>query len=349
MNNAIPNVPTISQSNMTEIMQLMMATGRPMFTWGSPGIGKSDIHRTFAEKVGGVICDVRLAQYDAVDIRGLPDVDNDLTVWRAPSTLPLVGNEGWPDDKPIILFLDEMLQAAPAVQSVAFQLVLERRVGEHHLRPNVSIFAASNRDTDRAGVQKMLLPLANRFAHFNLEPTLDGWKDWALEADVDPLIIAYLNFRPDMLNQFSQAVKAGTKAFPTPRTWHMASDLIEGAAGDVALRDTLIAATVGEAVGAEFSAFLRSAQKLPRWEDLMAKPDTTPLPEEPDMRYALASMMCNKVDEKTAEHCVTVAKRLPEEYQVLWMADTSRRKRELVVSCQALLDYQVEMHKSIHG
>lgn len=347
MSNAIANVPTIDQTQMHDVMKLMMATKRPMFTWGSPGIGKSDIHRAFAEEMDGVICDVRLAQYDAVDIRGLPDVDNDVTVWRAPSTLPLEGN-GWPKDRPIILFLDEMLQAAPAVQSVAFQLVLERRVGEHRLMDNVVIFAASNRDTDRAGVQKMLLPLANRFAHFNLEPTLDGWKDWALSAGVDPLIVAYLNFRPDMLNQFEQACKAGTKAFPTPRTWHMASDLIEGAAGDVALRDTLIAATVGEAVGAEFAAFLRSAMKLPRWEDLMAKPDKIDLPTEPDMRYALASMMTNKVDDKTAEPCITVAKRLPEEYQVLWMADTSRRKRELVIKVPSMLKYQTELHKSIH-
>ena len=343
------NIVSVDQKRLLSMMGLCFKANQPLFSWGSPGIGKSDLHRAFTASVKGVICDVRLAQYDAVDIRGLPDSRDNTTIWHPPSTLPLAGNPGWPTDRPIVLFLDEMMQAAPAVQSVAFQLVLEGRIGEHELMPNVRVFAASNRETDRAGVQKMLLPLANRFMHVNLEPSLEGWKDWALAAGVNPAIVGYLSFRPDMLDQFEQAIKSGTKAFPTPRVWAKLSQLLEHTRDDYDLMQMTIAAALGEAVGTEFGAFMRSAHKLPSWDQMMEKPDSIKLPSEPDMNYALVSLMANRVRPDTAEPCITIAERLPEEYAVMWMADTCRRAPDLVIQSPALLQYQTEMHKFIHG
>lgn len=342
------NVPTVNQTQLLSLMSICASARRPLLVWGSPGVGKSDLTRAFAEQVEGEVCDIRLAQYDAVDIRGLPDVANERTVWHPPSTLPLEGND-WPTDKPIVLFLDEILQAAPAVQSVAFQLVLERRIGEHKLMDNVLIFAASNRETDRAGVQKMLLPLANRFMHVNLEPSLDAWKDWALASGVDPMLVAYLNFRPDMLDQFDEAIKAGTKAFPTPRAWHAVSDVLAALEDDPELRDVAVSSIVGEGVGAELAAFLRSANDLPSWSQLVKDPEGIDLPTAPDMTYALVGMMANKVDAETAPACIKLAKRLPQEYSVMWMADVSRRKRKLVIQSKDMLNYQTELRDAIYG
>ncbi|TQE99187.1 MAG: AAA family ATPase [Spiribacter salinus] len=343
------NIPSVNQTQLLSLMSVCAAARRPLLVWGSPGIGKSDLTRAFAEVVEGEVCDIRLAQYDAVDIRGLPDVSENRTIWHPPSTLPLVGNDDWSDDKPIVLFLDEILQAAPAVQSVAFQLVLERRIGEHELKPNVLIFAASNRETDRAGVQKMLLPLANRFMHVNLEPSLDAWKDWALASGVDPMLVAYLNFRPDMLDQFDEALKAGTKAFPTPRAWHAVSDVLAALEGDPDLRNVAVSSIVGEGVGAELAAFLRSASELPSWTKIIEGPESIAIPDRPDMMYALVGLMANRVDPETAPACITLAKRLPQEYAVMWMADVSRRKRDLVIKSKEMLAYQTELHHAIYG
>lgn len=346
---SMTNTPSVDQVQLLSLMNICSVARRPLLIWGSPGIGKSDLTRNFAEQINGVVCDIRLAQYDAVDIRGLPDVLNGLTIWHPPSTLPLEGGGDWPTDQPIVLFLDEILQAAPAVQSVAFQLVLERRIGEHKLMDNVLIFAASNRETDRAGVQKMLLPLANRFMHVNLDPTLDGWKDWALSHGINPMVVAFLSFRPDLFDQFDEAIKAGTKAFPTPRAWHTVSDVLAALDGDPDLRSVAVSSIVGEGVGAELAAFLRSASELPSWSRIVSDPDSIKIPTERDMKYALVGLMANRVEPDTAPACIKLAKRMPQEYAVMWMADVSRRKRELVIKNREMLTYQTELHKAIYG
>ena len=44
----------------------------PLMVWGAPGLGKSSILRDVARELGIGFIDVRLAQREPVDIRGLP-------------------------------------------------------------------------------------------------------------------------------------------------------------------------------------------------------------------------------------------------------------------------------------
>ena len=345
------NIVNVDQPTLLDTMRGAFKLNRPLFIWGSPGIGKSDITRAFTQTIGGVLCDIRLAQYDAVDIRGLPDVNesNSTTVWYPPSTLPFEGNDDWPDDRPIVLILDEAMQAAQAVQSVAFQLVLDQRVGEHRLKKNVWICAASNRETDRAGVNKMLSPLANRFMHVQLRPTLDGWKDWAYDAGMSPISIGYLNARPAMLDQSEEAQKASIKAFPTPRSWHVASDILNTFSDNPELRDIMLAATVGEAVSAELSQFARMSQALPTYDQIVEDPDGTRVPTANDECYALMTMLSMRTTAEDGAKVVTYVKRFEQQYAVLWMADMCRREPTLVINSDALLSYQTELHSVLYG
>ena len=130
-------IPTLTPSQLIDLLPTYHRAQIPLCLWGSPGIGKSSIVHQYAKNTNAVMVDVRLSQFDPVDLRGLPSPSGDTTRWLAPAVFPFVGNPNFPTDRPIILFLDELAQASPAVQAAAFQLVLDRRVGEHTLIPPI--------------------------------------------------------------------------------------------------------------------------------------------------------------------------------------------------------------------
>jgi MoxR-like ATPase len=100
---------------------------RPAFTWGNPGIGKSDLHRRLADDLGREILDLRASQWDAVDTRGIPHVierdGETVTRWAIPDIFPTDPNST------TIIFLDELNSAAPSVQAALYQLILDRKLG----------------------------------------------------------------------------------------------------------------------------------------------------------------------------------------------------------------------------
>lgn len=345
------NMVTVDQTSLVEVLKASHTLGQPLFIWGSPGIGKSDIVNRFATDIGGVVCDIRLGQYDAVDIRGLPDVEGSTTVWHPPSTLPFKGSD-WPTDRPIILFLDEAMQAAPAVQGVAFQLVLDRAVGEHELLDNVYVCAASNRETDRAGVNRMLSPLANRFLHVDLSPTLDGWKGWAFDAGVAPEVIAYLSTRPDMLDMFEKAQKAGAKSFATPRSWEYVSRILSEFRTETNLLDIMVPAAIGPAVAVEFLQFYRMTHALPTMEEVIEDPEGTTVPVQNDERYAVITMLAARVpedDQPAIGKIIQYVRRYDQQYQMLFTTSLQHRSKLATVGSADLMRLRSDLHDIIMG
>jgi len=118
---------------------------RPIFLWGPPGIGKSEVVAEIAEELGGHMIDLRMSQMEPTDIRGIPFYNKELGKmdWAPPIELP---DQELADQYPIIvLFLDEMNAAPPSVQAAAYQLILNRRIGKYKLPKNVVLVAAGNR------------------------------------------------------------------------------------------------------------------------------------------------------------------------------------------------------------
>lgn len=336
------SIPTLTPSQLHRLIEVYRKAQIPLFMWGSPGVGKSSIVRKYAKNIDAVMVDIRLSQFDPVDLRGLPSPSGDSTRWMAPAILPFVGNPNFPHDRPILLFLDELAQASPAVQAAAFQLVLDRRVGEHTLMPNVYILAASNRSGDRAGTNRLSTPLLNRFAHIEVISDFDAWKQWAIREGIHPLIVGFLSQRPALLDQFETALKSGAQAFPTPRSWEFLSNLIS-TLPDIAttpthILSTLTASVVGAAVAAEFVAFAEYAHVLPTWEEITSSPTKAKVPnhDQPDALYAVSSLLVVRVDESTADAVAEYASRLPMEFQTLIASDLARSKPQLATRNQKL-------------
>ncbi|MCK5904796.1 MAG: AAA family ATPase, partial [Gammaproteobacteria bacterium] len=167
----------------------------PVMLWGPPGVGKSQIIAQIGERHDIPVIDIRLSQMEPSDLRGIPFRDHDQVEWAIPAMLPNTerhGNKG-------ILFLDEITSDVPSVSAAAYQLILDRKLGEYEVPNGWAIFAAGNRQGDRGVTYAMPSPLANRFSHYDVDIHLDDWVAWAYQHNIHESIIAFLRFRPELL------------------------------------------------------------------------------------------------------------------------------------------------------
>lgn len=254
----------------------------PIMLWGPPGVGKSAIVAAIAGRQRVPLIDVRLAQMEPTDLRGIPFRVENRVEWSVPSLLPDATRDG-PRG---ILFLDEINVAPPAVTAAAYQLILDRRLGDYRVPPGWALVAAGNRQGDRGLTYQMPAPLANRFAHYEIEPDLDDWADWAFDAGIDARIIAFLRFRPELLFQFDAARPAA--AFPSPRSWEYAHRALAKFADDGELLREALQGAVGPVAAAGLTVFIRHAAALPDPEAILAGNETR-VPDEVDLLYAICS------------------------------------------------------------
>ena len=236
---------------------------RPVFMWGPPGIGKSDIIHQIASEQNREVIDVRLSLWEPTDIKGIPFYNTDVKsmTWAPPIELPS------DPESTAVLFLDELNSAAPATQAAAYQLILNRRVGTYHLPKGVSIVAAGNREADKGVTYRMPAPLANRFLHLELDVSFDDWQEWAVKNKVHEQVVGYIGFAKNDLYDFDP--KSSSRAFATPRSWSFVSDLL----GDDDLSDNtltdLVAGAIGDGLAVKFMAHRKVAKQMPKPEAIL--------------------------------------------------------------------------------
>jgi MoxR-like ATPase len=259
----------------------------PVMLWGPPGVGKSQIIAQVAERHGAPVVDIRLSQMEPSDLRGIPFRVGDRVEWAVPAMLPCAGC----DPAHGILFLDEITSAPPSVSAAAYQLILDRRLGAYQVPDGWAIFAAGNRQGDRGVTYVMPAPLANRFAHFEVEANLEDWVAWAYEAGIDARLIAFLRFRPELLFDFDPA--HNPVAFPSPRSWEFAHRALQkfGDAPELLLES--LKACVGPAAGIELHAFVSNLDRLPDLDAILRGEDVA-APDEIDLQYAVASALVGR-------------------------------------------------------
>jgi hypothetical protein len=313
---------------------------RPLMFHGPSGIGKSEgIQQSCAEH-GGVMCDIRVSQYESIDFRGIPNITDGETVWNMPATLPFKGNARFAmadPDKPIYLFLDEVNQGDPSVMSVCYQLINDRRVGEHELMDNVVIICAGNRAQDRGTTNKFPAPLSNRMTHAELTADIKSWTAWAARAGVHPTVIGFLNFRSELLTTFDTAKPV--PAFATPRTWKFVAEDFADETIPEDVRAASISGSVGEGPGVELMGFAEIMKTIIPIEEIIKAPDTTPVPEELSLQWAMATHVAGSIDLTNASPLSTYLKRMEPEMTVMaWMLAVGRNE-ELCESDAFLFDF----------
>jgi len=262
---------------------------RPLFLWGPPGIGKSELVEGIARDLGGLMIDLRLGQMEPTDIRGIPfyNKDSGKMDWAPPVELP---DEELASQYPIVvLFLDELNSAAPSVQSAAYQLILNRRIGKYRLPDNVVMVAAGNRESDKGVTYRMPTPLANRFIHQEMKVDFASWQEWAVNARIHKDVVGYLSFAKQDLYDFD--AKSASRAFATPRSWTFVSQLLDEGEDDDTIMN-LIAGTVGEGLAVKFMAHRKIAGKMPNPADILNGKVKDLNVKEVSAMYSLVISMC---------------------------------------------------------
>ena len=236
----------------------------PIILWGSPGIGKSSIVKQATQELGIGLIDIRLLLFDPVDFR-IPYLEETKdgkkkTMFARPHFLPESG-EG-------IIFWDELTSAPPSIQGAAYQIILDRRLGEHKLADGWYQVAASNLETDRAIVHRMPSALADRFVHLLVKPSIQDWKTWAYTNGIDTRVISFLSKPENQQFLFKFDPRKDTKTFPTPRGWEKVSKILQLPLPEAA-KDKMIAGKVGAEAFTAFKAWMEYGEKLPDFVEIL--------------------------------------------------------------------------------
>lgn len=298
----------------------------PVMLWGAPGVGKSQMVAQIAQRHDVPLIDIRLSQMEPSDLRGIPFRVDEFVEWAVPSMLPNLkrhGNSG-------ILFLDEITSAPPSVSAAAYQLILDRKLGEYEVPEGWAIIAAGNRQGDRGVTYSMPAPLANRFSHYEVEINLDDWVAWAYTNGIDERIIAFLRFRQDLLFEFDAA--QNPVAFPSPRSWEFAHRALHKFDESNNLLLGALQACVGKAAGIEVKAFVDSLDQMPDLDAIVRGEDVA-APKEIDLQYAVATALVGRAIRaketdaamKVHGNILNYASRLPQrEMGVMMVSDMHR-------------------------
>ncbi len=305
-------------SELTSTLRALIEEKIPAFVWGAPGIGKSSVVKQIADERGIGFIDLRLSLMDPTDLKGIPfyDEGSHRALWAPPAFLPREGSG--------ILFLDELNAAPPSVQASAYQLILDRRVGEYELPADWAIVAAGNREGDRGIVYKMSAPLANRFVHFEMDVHVNDWRHWAFGSGIDERIIAYISYKHEALFGFDPLLNE--KSFATPRSWEFVHKILSTSVKDTLLLET-IAGAIGRERAVDFLSFLSVAAQLPDLHAIL-EGEAVEQVDDIEVLYVLTSGLVSAYmrapTPETLENILRYSLEMKSEFAVLLVQDLQR-------------------------
>jgi len=354
MNNASTAI-TVTAGDLSGLLQQCAAAGKPLMIHGSPGIGKSyaalDAAHTMAEQhkcdkvvqLGDAMSpkdygyfDIRLINFGPEEF-GLPSLDpvRGVQVRNPVDWFPSTDRTDLPDHG--LLIFEEAVSVSPAMQATMFQITNERRLGDKKLKPGWAIALTGNHLTDGGVVFKMPTPLANRLIHVYVVSDADSWDKWATEHGIEPVLQAFIRFRPELLNTFADHVKARGKdhAFATERQWETVNRLQTSVTGEP--HPALMAGAVGLGPATEYAAFRKMWADMPSIDGILMDPAGSPVPTGAATRFAVCTALATRTTGGNFGTVCQYVERLPAEYAVMTIKDCMRRHGGAVTATAAFL------------
>lgn len=276
------------------------------FLQGRPGVGKNALIAQAANEVKKNLLTFALPTCENVDLRGLPSVVGGVTKWASPLPKDGVG----------ILLLDELASAAPDVQAAAHHIVHAEQGSDMNLPEGWHIVLTGNGASDKAHYRATAAPLRNRMMIIPVESNIEQYAVWGMSHGVNPVVIAFLRWRPELLVAKEVPSDGG---FPSPRAWEAVSYIL-GLTVNASIEREMILGTIGEGATTEFSAYLKTARELPRIEELMKNQTKAQLPKSPAQQYAITTCLAQYTRE-SQKSAMKFMSRMPAEFALLYVND----------------------------
>ena len=317
----------ITLNQLPALLKDCHASGLHPFIMGQPGVGKSAGVDAYAESIGAEFIDARLAYYAPQDVQGFPFLDIDDEGMK---TMRFSKPAFWPKNGNFVIALEEFNCATRSVQNVALQLLNEGRVGEHILPKGGFVCLLGNRHEDRVNIEKLSSAVVDRIVDVRVRIDLDSWVRWAQKAGVDPIVTAFIRFRPDLLTTFDGKKWDGVSSFATPRGWEKISRVLANGGTDRHVRHAVMNGIVGSGASSEFLGFLAVYEKLPDLDGVLLNPDKAPVPTDPSTIYATCAGLSKRVKPKTMGAMLTYLDRLPKEFGVFGLKTAVNHNKALM-------------------
>ncbi len=240
---------------------------KPVFIFGAPGIGKTQIVGTVADNLDIKLMNIDLQFLAPEDFTGIPSVvqldDEDIEAiqqdrptsvkkedWMqrmkkiakygagATRTNPplFLPRNNMANGKGGIIFLDEANRASKRVLDALMNFLQDGRIGEYNLPTKWIIVAAGNRPQE-ATVTELDFAMTSRLDLVNFNPNPEDWAEWAKKTAQEPTskwpleIINFIQKNTQWFHRLDpeEIEKSGGMGgkFPTPRDWVGALQAIE--------------------------------------------------------------------------------------------------------------------------
>ncbi len=298
-----------------------MNKGIPSFIWGDPGIGKTEGIVQMFLSMGYTILFLDLSTLEAIDLRGLPAIDQQRKIveWIPPEMLPNRKRDG----KKVLLFCDEMNVAHPSIQAACMPLVREGRIGTWTMHDGVYIVGAGNFQSNRASAQKMPTALADRFGHITAKADIDTFTIYANSIGMNPMVVGFVRAFPEHLHNMDESEQI---VFATPRSWEQAAKVCEAPDEH---RFALMAGLVGDNIAGLYETFHNTIVNLPTIEQVIKDPVGCMIPTEPSALWAVSTMIARHAKKKTFSPIMAYAIRLGREMEIVAALDATKRDPDL--------------------
>lgn len=338
--------------NITQIIDTIASVGEhvTVLVQGELGTGKSSILKALADKYP----DHHAAYFDITtrDVGDfmLPSLGDGVAQFLPNSEL------GFHTGKPVLLMLDEIGKASKIVMNACLRLMLERKMGEYALPPGSIVFATSNLSVEGLG-DNIPAHARNRITTLKMrKPTAPEWAEWAINNDIEPVVIGtalefpmmldtYENYDRPELNPYVNDPRTVRTAFVTPRSLEKASHVVRHCKilGDEILTQTLIG-TIGERAALDMVAMIKLDMDLPMWSDVIAAPLSTPIPQSAAAACMLIAKACMKVNKDNVDAWMQYLSRMSAEAQGLFCRLVTRNQsptRTMIVNNKAFTELVV--------
>ena len=357
---------TLVQAEQKVRMHWAQDPKRPIMLWGASGIGKSAFVESMVENPTDAVVNMlkegqkpgffllRGHSLNPGELNGVLIDRGDYAGWLPLQVLP---DPKRGDPSAGYIFLDEVNAAMQSIMAELMQLVYDRRTAQYRVPEGYHVIAAGNRAEDQAAINRMPSPLKRRFVNIHIRADVDVWAHWAYKNGIDPRVIGFLRYRPQLL---TTKPTRSEDAEACPRTWEYASGVLTSPrpiGNDLML--SALTDCVGPGPAAELTGYIRVAGALPDMDAIIrGQHIAAPRGETaPAVTYALCAGLVSKLahppkqlnlkQEQIAENLLKWSMReLSDEYAVLLIKDCVAVAEDPITQAPAFTDWS-ERHEDV--